>query len=250
MNATWLVTNLIAAFLLPPVNLLLVGLAGVWLLKRRRTLGKALIVASLGGIWLLATPVVADRLLAGVSLSPFVPRGDEAQAIVVLGGGLQYDEVEYGGDSPGRFTLPRLRYAAWLARRTGHPVLVSGGTVDDHPPEARVMRTVLEGEYGVPVRWVEDRSTNTWENARFSAEMLRAAGVSRIYLVSQAWHLKRAVPEFERAGLGVVPVGTAYPLSGETRLMDFVPNAKALQDSYVATHEAIGLVWYRIRNLF
>jgi uncharacterized SAM-binding protein YcdF (DUF218 family) len=249
MNWSWLTTNLIAIFLLPPLNLLWLGALGFRQLDRRPRLGRNLIGASLFGFWLLCTPFVAQRLLASLEV-PYVPiAGDEAEAIVVLGGGIHSEAVEYGGGSTlhGR-TLERVRYAAWLHRKTGKPLLVTGGAAEGREAEGPLMRAVLEQEFGVPVAWVEDRSANTRENARFSAVLLKNAGIRRIYLVSHVWHLSRAIPEFEREGFTVVPAGTGYQPTGAPRLFDFLPSAGALANSYYACHEWIGLMWYRIRN--
>lgn len=250
MNTAWLITNLLAAFLLPPLNLLLVGLLGFALLRRRRALGRALLVTSLAGLWLLSTPYVAEHLLQGVSVPPSVPKGNEAEAIVILGGGSNTHAPEYGGDTMSSYTAARVRYGARLARLTGKPVLVSGGTLAGSRSEGEIMRAALEGEYGIPVRWVEECSSNTWENARQSAEILRGAGIRRIYLVSHAWHLKRAIPQFERAGLTVVPAGTGFPEPDIRQPLDLLPSARGLMGSYLAMHEGIGLIWYRMRNLF
>jgi len=248
MSISWLLTNFIAAFLLPPLNLLILGGIGVMSLQRRRTLGKVLISISLAGLWLLATPFVAAHLLNALKPAARLPTGKEADAIVVLGGGSYYDTLEYGGDTVGRLTLERIRYAAWLARKLDKPLLVTGGAPDGGRPEGQLMGETLEREFGVKVRWVEDRSETTRENARFSAELLKQDGIHRIYLVSHAWHLPRAVPEFEREGLQVVPAGTGYSLTRGPRPMDFLPSGKGLYDSYLAMHEGIGLIWYRIRN--
>ncbi|CAL1239975.1 YdcF family protein [Candidatus Methylocalor cossyra] len=248
MNWTWALTNLVAAVFLPPLCLLLPGLVGLKQLGVRPQLGRNLLTVSLLGLWLLCTPWVAGRLLATLEI-PFVPiRGDEADAIVVLGGGLYPEGREYGaGCTLNWRTLERVRYGAWLHRRTGRPILVTGGAPEGDTPEGQVMKAVLEQEFGVPVAWVEDRAANTRENARFSAHLLREAGVRRIYLVSHVWHLPRAVREFEREGLTVVPAGTGYQPDAAPTLFDFVPSPKALATSYFAFHEWIGLVWYRWR---
>ncbi len=249
MDPVWLATNFVAAFLLPPLNLILLGGVGLALLKRRQRLGRALIGLALIGLWVLSTPIFAAYLLDGLKPPPHRLHRGEAQAIVILGAGTYRDDLEYGGDTVGAMTLERLRYGATLARRTGLPVLVTGGAPDGGQPVARLMRDVLEKEFGIPVRWVEGRSDNTRENAIRSAALLKRAGVTRIFLVSHAWHLHRAIPEFERAGLTVIPAGLGYSRSTELSPLDFVPNAKALLDSYYAMHEGIGLIWYRIRNL-
>jgi uncharacterized SAM-binding protein YcdF (DUF218 family) len=249
MEWNWLATNLVSAFLLPPLNLLLLGAVGFGQLARRPRLGRRLIGIAILGLWLLCTPFVAQRLLATLEV-PYVPiTGDEAEAIVVLGGGLNSEAAEYGGGSTLNWrTLERVRYGAWLHRRIGKPVLVTGGAPEGDLPEGRLMRAVLEREFGVPVAWVEDRSSNTRENARYSAGYLRSAGIRRIYLVSHVWHLPRAIREFEREGLTVVPAGTGYQPTGASRLFDFFPSARALATSYYAFHEWIGLIWYRIRD--
>ena len=248
MSLSWLFTNFIAAFLLPPLNVLLLGGLGLHLLKRRPVLGKILIGFSLGALWLLATPYVGGKMLNALAPPVHLPNGTEADAIVVLGGGTYYDSIEYAGDTVGHFTLERVRYGAWLARRLGKPLLVTGGNPDGGRPEGELMRETLEREFGVKVRWVEGRSETTRDNARFSAALLHQDGIHRIYLVSHAWHLARAVPEFEREGLRVVPAGFGYSLTRGPRLMDFVPNARGLYDSTLAMHEGIGLVWYHIRS--
>lgn len=248
MSISWLVTNFIAAFLLPPLNLLVLGGIGLFLLRRRHVLGTALIGISLALLWLLAMPIVGGKLLDALKPSPVAFIGTEADAIVILGGGTQFNAVEYGGDTVGRYTLERIRYGARLARQLGKPLLVTGGSPDGGRPEAQLMRETLEREFGVRVTWVENRSENTRQNALFSGEILKLAGITRIYLVSHAWHLPRAIPEFERQGLSVVPAGTGYSLSRGPRPMDFLPSAKGLADSYLALHEGIGMLWYRIRN--
>lgn len=249
MQGAWLFTHLVAGLLLPPLNLLLLGAVGYGQLRRRPRLGRGLIGIALLGLWLLCTPFVAQRLLATLEI-PYRPiTGDEAEAIVILGGGLHPDAMEYGGGATLHArTLERVRYGAWLYRKIGKPILVTGGAPEGDEPEGRVMREVLEREFGVPVTWVEERSDNTRENARFSAGILRQAGIGRIYLVSHVWHLPRAIQEFERAGLAVVPAGTGYQPVGEIRPLDFLPNASALGTSYYACHEWVGLLWYRLRD--
>lgn len=249
ISLSWLLSKTIAALLLPPLNLLLLALAGAWLAGRHRRLGRALLAAGLGGLWLLSTPIVANALLDSLSGSPTPLAADQADAIVILGGGRVRDSWEYGGDTLGRFSLERVRYGALLARRLDRPVLVSGGSAQGEAvAEATIMAEALEREFGVPVRWIEAGSRNTRENARMSAELLRRDGVGRVFLVTHAWHLPRARPEFEAVGLVVIPAGTGHSLDSDIRPLDFLPSAPALYQSYYACHEWIGLLWYRIRD--
>jgi len=247
MSIPWLATNLLAGFLLPPLSLiLLIGTGLILLFWRHQTAGRLLIGLGLAGLWLLSLPVVADLLLDSLKPPALDLNGKEADAIVILGAGRQRNAAEYGGDVPSRFTLERLRYGARLAHRFRKPVLVTGGAPEGGQAEARVMAEVLSSDYGIKARWVEDRALNTRDNARYAADTLAQAHIRRIYLVTHAWHLARAVPVFQAAGLQVVPAGTGYAHITDGTPLDYMPHARALLESEVAIHEWIGVYWYKL----
>jgi len=248
---SWFVTNLIAAFLLPPFNLLLLCAVGRLLWHRRPAIARGMVTASLALLWLCSTPYVATSLLQRLEGPPVAldPQKQPADAIVVLGGGSYLGAPEYGMDTVGDDTLVRLRYAAVLQRRTGKPVLVSGGKPQgNETSEAQQMKIVLEQEFNIPVKWTEGDSNNTLENARLSYGKLEPLGVRRIYLVTQAWHMPRSAGTFRAAGFEVVPAPTAYSTLGKPGLLDFLPSAEALRDSQHFMHELIGLLWYRLKS--
>lgn len=244
----WFATNFVSAFLLPPLNLLALAVAGTLLLRRRPRRGRALIALALALLYILSTPVFAERLLGILErhASP-VKLDRSAGAIVVLGGGIYYNAPEYGGDTVNILALERLRYGARLYRETRKPLLVTGGNPEGKIAEGTLMKETLERDFRVPVRWAETASLNTRENAIFSARILKRSGVNTIYLVTQAWHMPRARREFERAGLRVIPAGTGFTTHKKLGAMDFVPKAKDMLKSYYAIHEGIGWVWYSLR---
>lgn len=248
---SWFAVNLLSAFLLPPLNLLLAALAGLLLARSRPRLGRVLLVASLALLWLCSTPYFADgalRLLESESTAVDV-RAQPADAIVVLGGGSYFRAPEYGTDTVSESALVRLRYAAKLHRETGKPLLVTGGKpLGNDLSEAGQMRAVLEGEFGVPVRWAEGASDNTLENARYSYNLLQQEGIKRIYLVTHAWHMPRSARAFRAAGFDVVPAPTAFTTRFRTDLLGFLPRAEAMSNSRIFMHEVIGLLWYRLKS--
>jgi len=246
----WLITNAIAAWLLPPGFLLVILLVAILLARRRPRLSRGLAALSFVALYALSTPYVADELRHRLEPVPHNPLADKGgQAIVVLGGGMHVNAPEYGADAPSRDTLARLRYAAHLYRALKKPVLVTGGTVQGSVPEAVVMKAVLDREFQVPVQWVEPNSRNTIENARLSFGMLIAAGAKRIYLVTDAWHMPRARMAFEHYGFSVIPAATGYAKHHESTLIEFLPSADALHDSSRFFHEVIGIGWYHLRIL-
>ena len=245
---SWFATNLASAFLLPPFNLILLGTAGVLLLRRRPGFGKSLVIAALALLYLLSIPLVADALLQTLESTPSRSAlENDIQAVVVLGGGTYYDAPEYGSNTVGRFSLERIRYAAWLHRHTGKPILATGGDPAGYgSAEATQMKRVLEQELKVPVKWIETASRNTRENAYNSFAILQDHGVHHIALVTHAWHMPRAAIEFEQAGFKVSPAATGYTTRHKTNIFVLIPAAGALQKSNLFFHELIGMGWYRL----
>ena len=234
----------LSALLLPPFGLALLGLFGLWLSRRNRRLGLACAALALFLLGLLSVPLVADALLQSLErYPPLSPaQAGRAQAIVILGGGTYPAAPEYGGvDTVNRPTLERLRYGAWLQRRSGLPVLVSGGAPFGGRPEAEAMAETFGEDFRGRVRWVEARSADTAENAAFSAAILKQAGVTRIALVSQGWHLARAVALFERQGLAVLPAPVGYATEEPAAAARLLPRIGAFERSCIALHEWLGL---------
>lgn len=246
----WLITNLVAAALLPPLALVILLIAG--LVLHRRRVAMSLILTATAALYALSTPWVGGLLQKSLEISsPLDPAAlRDIDAIVVLGGGRRIAQAEYGGDTLNAFSLERLRYAARLHRASGAPLLVTGGMPGGGTlPEGRLMQQVLAQEYGIAARWVEDASLTTWDNARLSAKLLNADGARRIALVTHAWHLRRAVPQFEAQGLEIVPAGTLFASTNVNDVFDLLPSPVGLRDSTFALHEWLGILWYKLRSL-
>lgn len=113
------------------------------------------------------------------------------------------------------------------------------------------MAAIAEREFGVAVRWKESESSDTADNASMSAQILKPAGIRRVVLVTQAFHMSRARQLFEAAGLEVIPAPTDFKGSrdGPLETFDFLPQAKAIQTSYYALHEWLGLAWISLASL-
>ena len=250
MTAGQTTSYIVGQLVLPPTSLIVAALAGVLLALRRRVAGTAIAVASLLALLALGTPLVAHTLLRALETPPLAAgaRAD-AQAIVVLGGGRVRGSPEWGGDTANAATLRRIRYGAQLARDTGLPVLLAGGNPERAAlPEARLMQAVLEHEFGIKARWIEDRSDTTAENARFTAAILAPLGIRRVLLVTDAYHMPRARRAFAGAGLDPVAAPTGYIGRSALRPQHLVPNAEALRVSNLALREWAAGLWYRLRD--
>ena len=247
--------SIIKDLLLPPGGIILLLAAAFALV--RGGLGRVLLFTATAVLTLMSLPAVSMLLMAPLEPYPAldfrVPLPADVKAILVLGAGLDSDAPEYQSDTVDGFSLQRLRYAAWLHWATGLPVYISGGVVTvDAPAVGEVMARVLREEFKVPVAGVETKSRTSWENAAYSKPMLAEAGVSRVLLVSNAWHLPRAVEACERAGIAVIPAPTGFVTSpgwqDKLALSDWLPSASAFGISFYAVHEHLGRVWYQVRQ--
>lgn len=247
MNA--LINGAIAGVLSPPGIVLVVLLVALVSMRHRPRRARTLVLVAWVALYVLSTPYTGSLLLQLLQSEPLDTLSDTAgQAIVVVGGGTYFEAPEYGGNTVNALTLVRLRYAAHLYRLLEIPVLAAGGRPSErHPPESAAMKQVLEREFQVPVTWVEETSGTTLENARGSFQVLGAAGVRRIYLVTHAWHMPRARYAFESAGFDVIPAPTGYATPHPFNVSAFMPTAVALLNSFWFFHEVIGLGWYHLR---
>ncbi len=238
------------ALLVPPISLLLVAMVGTLIDRRHRRIGRSLAWAGLAGLLILAMPVAGGSLMIALErnlpLSP--PPDSPPQAIVILGGDVVRGGTQTAILDVGPISLERLQVGAALSRRNGLPILVSGGSLrEGDAPVATLMADSLVHDFQVPVRWIEAGSLDTWQNAHMSAVILHKQSIRSIYLVTQAWHMRRAIMAFADTGITV----TAAPPRLDRLLLplaaNFVPVVAGWQESYYALHEWIGCVYYALR---
>jgi uncharacterized SAM-binding protein YcdF (DUF218 family) len=238
---TWLLSPLGMGLCLAGLGLLL-----AW----RQRLRSSMALGALAFVWLWAwsTPVLSLWLRGTVEdLYPPLPVATvpQAQAIVVLGGGI--------APPSGKSTEINLNAAAdrvWFATRLFHAgkaplVLVSGGSDPERDAysEARASAIFLV-DLGVPAQTIvlEEASRNTRQNAAFSAALLKARGIKHILLVTSALHMPRAMALFAAQGLQATPAPTDFEAiqSPPPGVLAWLPDAQALDGSGRAMKEMVG----------
>lgn len=232
------------------IVLVLLGLA-LRALKWRRTggvtLGLAVLLFLMTGCGLL--PAWLLQSLQG----PYAQRPAIAWAphdvIVLLGAGTQ--RAADGTVEPGEPAHSRINEAFALYRECKTSGMdcrleVSGGDArHTGESEAAVYAAVLE-RMGVSAAdlLLESRSMNTWQNAQFSAPLLRADGAQRVVLVSSATHLRRASLYFAHFGIVTTPVRSDWL----TARMDWWPQSWNFAVTDLALHEYAGVLRYHVYN--
>ena len=207
-----------------------------------------MVLVSSFSLYISATPAFSSYLLWYIESK--IPESNNlsiAQAIVVLG----VDVHQGRSITPERLgpqSLERLVMAAEAYYRLHLPIAVSGGLISDSRMSvAELMKTTFEQYFSIPVTWSEERSRNTYENARYTEKLLREANIETIVVIAQARDLPRIIWSFEHAGLRAHPWPAPRTSSKIDRIEDFLPNTRALAESYYALHEIIGDLYYRVR---
>lgn len=244
-------SSIVTALIVPPANLLLISIAGAVIALRWARVGLVLVGIGLLGLLVLALPIAADNLIGSLETHlPLSAVGMPPPGAIVI---LSADVAMMAGETPetevGYLTLERLRAGAALYRRIGLPILVTGGTPRDGGlPIAVLMARSLAQDFNVPVRWTETNSKDTWENAQDSAAILAAVGIRSVYLVTHAWHMRRAMIAFAHFGIPVIAAPVRLDAPHSTTAGKFLPGIKAWMASYFALHEWIGCVYYTLRG--
>lgn len=218
------------------------------LLKRRWVVFTGLTV-----LWGFSLPVTGNALLRSAEQHAVrlparaMPTAD---AIVVLSGMVRPVAAAPGAEaSEWGDAIDRIEggITLWKAGKALRLVL-TGGQVPwlDAPPESEVL-----------AQWAQARGVdggamlqtppvaNTAQEAAANAQMLPAG--AKTLLVTSASHMPRAQAQFARAGFDVTP----YPVDFQTdagrraSLLDWLPQASALEDSSLALREWIGRAWMK-----
>ena len=251
------------ALMLPPTSLLVIGAVGcgIWL-RGNAALGGLLTSVSLCLLWCTSCNGVAvwlsGRLIPAFPLLAPADLGNLArvrgiEAIVILGSGIEHNSPEYGEVQLSSQSDARLRFGVTLSRLTGIPIGFAGGVgwtgiVSPGCSEAAAARAAALTWHGIELRWTDQESRDTRENAKNMAQCLKNDGVSRIALVTHACHMPRAVMAFENTGLTVLAAPMGFILAQERRLLEWVPSAHGLMPSRQVLREWIALCIARIRG--
>jgi uncharacterized SAM-binding protein YcdF (DUF218 family) len=234
--------------LLPPANLPVLAVIGLIVRRWYHRFGELLTVVSCVLLVVFSMPLFGSALLVALEYDLPADANTKPTAIVILSG----DIILFGGDdpgfAPGRLTLERERAGAALFRRVQLPILLTGGVLQpDEPPIAAVMGRSMRDDFQTPVRWLEVRSHDTWENAEYSAQILRANGITSIYLVTHAWHMRRALLAFHHFGINVIPAPVQLDRYPDFSAFFLVPKISGWQVTFYAVHEWLGYVAYALR---
>ncbi len=243
---------LISTLLLPPASPLLLMVAGLVLGRYVKRWGQWLCVSGWVLLWVLscnATAYGLNHVLLRSYPAVTAAQLKQAQAIVVLGGGIDLHAPEYGQATLGAEAYQRLLYGRYLTTLHPLPLVYSGGkgwgaAEQQTQSEAEVAAHELQRDFGMHFALMDATSRDTRENALRTYAALSAQGITRIALVTHDWHMQRSVMQFEAAGFDVLPAPMGYtqpPMRWDT---DYLPSSDGLRASRRVLHEWLGRLHY------
>ena len=262
MSTVYILSKIFTYSVLPPGMFIVLLLLASFYVKKFRLF----FLCGTLFFYTLSNTYVADALLSPLE-KPYntsLHVNDEANAVVILG----------GGNIKGSANLPlsdeaykRAMWGIMVAKSHNLPVLFSDAGMEQGYSEsdaflesAEALRTFLNLE--IPTHLplhvktfslhVEDKSLDTFENAKLSKTLFLEAGIEKptIYLVTSAYHMRRSIKLYEHFGFNVIPTATAFKISTkEKNGWDLLPNIWAFEKSYIALHEYAGLLSLKLRGI-
>ena len=188
-------------------------------------------------------------MLRGLESNLNLPRNPQGDVIILLGGGV-YDKAPdlTGVGVPYQRVQAGIVTAVRLQKRLNVPIIVSGGKVFEFKSaEAPIIKRFLV-DLGVSNDQIilEEKSRDTLENAKYTREICRRFSYINPILITSAFHIKRAILSFKKAGLEVIPFPAIFPswLNKQYHWNDYLPGN--FKKASTAIGEYLGIVFYRL----
>jgi uncharacterized SAM-binding protein YcdF (DUF218 family) len=198
----------------------------------------------------IATLPVGDWALTPLENRFAFSPPDQVDGIIVIGGDEQTQVTEARGMPVALDSMRRYEMVLDMVRRYPDARLVfSGGSPYVYPHgetlDSEIAREIMN-DIGVPTDKMifEKTSRNTYENAVFSADIVRPDPSQKWLLVTSAWHMPRAMACFRKAGWNVYAAPTGYFTTGQYILRPRFNFEEQLRALTFAFHEYIGLAAY------
>ncbi len=229
----FIISKIITGILLPPGIFVLILIILAIKTKFRKSLFSLAIF-----IWILSFKPVSNLLLYPLENIPYINK--KAPFVVVLGGGVVSKDIIKSSSHQ----FKRLVYGMCIASKNNIPLIFSGAGVGEEAKGVKHDIKYLENSFHFKIKaYYEDKSKNTKQNAYFTAKLFKKHHFKKkIYLVTSAFHMKRAEIDFKKAGFEVIPRPTDYLSDYNYVWYDIFPSIDALYNSFWALHEYLGII--------
>ncbi|MGY4537960.1 uncharacterized SAM-binding protein YcdF (DUF218 family) [Mucilaginibacter sp. UYNi724] len=213
--------------------------------KNKTSKRKALIFA-IAIFWFFGNRFTANLVANIWDIEAYDAPAKTYSAAIFLGGFVSEDkkgEGHFNGAADRYYTAVKL-----LEKGTATHLLFSGGNSDLNPDgfsEAKFVGQELKKlNIADSLVLLDGKARNTMENAAFSKKLIQKAGLKPPYLlITSAYHMRRAMFIYKKAGLDVVPYPSDYIINyGTVMPTDFVPGTEAMGKWNTRIREMVGYI--------
>ena len=263
MSTIYIVSKIFTYLVLSPTIFIVLFFISSFYVKRF----KVIFISIAFSFYLLSISAVSTYMLSPLE-SPYntaLQKDNRVNAVVVLSGG----SVKGSANIPiGSDAYKRAMWGLMIAKSQNLPLLFSGAGIGEYTEadaflegmdeirenlhvELPLAPTLKLGSFALHV---ENKSLDTYQNAKFSQKKFRDIGIDKpvIYLVTSAFHMKRSILLYEHFGFEVIPAATSFRLDDKSKELDFlsfVPKFSSLSNSYTALHEYAGIFSLVLRGI-
>jgi uncharacterized SAM-binding protein YcdF (DUF218 family) len=248
-----IVSKLLTFFIMPQGIICILLIYAIY--TKNRTKLRRIIIATLIFFYISATPFITNELFLLWEVPPTAISKVKPHDIgILLTGGTINSNREPAENIFLGGTSDRIGQAIQVYKLGKiKKIIVSGGDIPVLGKTTtreidQIVRYLIISGIPKEIIYLEDRSTNTHENALNVAKILKTQFPNQsCMLITSGFHLKRAVKCFEKTGIRVTPYGSDY-ISSERQwlLISFLPSGGAMGNLQLILREIIGYFSYCI----
>jgi uncharacterized SAM-binding protein YcdF (DUF218 family) len=170
----------------------------------------------------------------------------DGDVIVFLSGGnSDIIDILVGDNYLSESSSSRLFAVYKLHKKTGFPIILTGGKVFDSKADSAIAlkNLILLGVDEKKI-FFEESSKDTYENAFYSKKICDEKGFKKPILVTESLHIKRSIISFKKVGFRKVGVYPSVYYCHKLSFKDFLPSDFYFHRKYL--YEVIGKIYYKL----
>lgn len=172
--------------------------------------------------------------------------------VVVLGGMMSYYDTKTKQIGFNRSVDRLMQGLKMVNKKIADTLIFSGGDgsiLKTIGPEAKYIKIYLgDLAFDTSRIKIESFSQNTYENAKYTSNLLKNNKNQKVLLITSAFHLRRAIGCFEKQGF-TVDYYPADRISGKRKFIFdhlFIPQIETMEKWSLLIHEVSGYLIYKI----
>lgn len=217
---------------------------------------KKLCIAAAIILYVFSNPFLVDEAMRQWEVTtPDLKPTQKYEYAIVLGGMSWYDARQ---DRPQflRSGDRLFQVLPLIGNKQVKKIIITGGSGSishlDEKEAAILKKYLLKCGYADSTIIIENESRNTRENALFTKHLMDSLHIKDSTLfITSAFHLRRAIGCFDKAGIKNIVVYPTDRYSGPRKFdLDhlFIPDPEMLEESSLLMHEVMGWLVYKIKG--